>query len=206
LSSFDDAFRGYKVANYRRLERTADPEVTMATDQATVSQAIDLTFVEDFAESWLDAWNSQSAEKLFALMADDIVYDDAAWPTTMHGHTEVQPFLEHTWRAFPDLRFELVGSPLLAADEPRAAFYWRGYATHAGPIDPPGLAPTGKRMEIEGADFHEYRDGKLARLQIVFDMARAMRQLGALPEPGSRSERFAVGLANLQRRLGRSRS
>jgi steroid delta-isomerase-like uncharacterized protein len=178
----------------------------MATDQATVSKAVDLAFVEDFAERWLDAWNSQSAEKLFALMADDIVYDDAAWPTTMHGHAEVRPFLEHTWRAFPDLRFEPVGSPLLAADEPRAAFYWRGYATHTGPIDPPGLAPTGKRMEFEGADFHEYRDGKLARLQIVFDMARAMRQLGALPEPGSRSERFAVGLANLQRRLGRGRS
>ena len=44
-------------------------------------------------------------------------------------------------------------------------------------LDPPGLAPTGKRMEFDGADFHEYRDGKVARLRIVFDMAAGMRQL-----------------------------
>ena len=56
---------------------------------------------------------------------------------------------------------------------------------------------------IEGGDFHEYRDGKLVRLRIVFDMARAMRQLGALPEPGTGAERLAVRLANLQRKLRR---
>jgi len=178
----------------------------VATDQTTVAETVDLTFVEDFAGRWLEAWNSHDPEKLLALMTEDIIYDDSAWPKTMHGHAEVRQFLDHTWRAFPDLRFEPVGSPLIAADEPTAAFYWRGFATHAGPIDPPGLAPTGRRMEIEGADFHEYRDGKLSRLRIVFDMARAMRQLGALPEPGTRSERFAVALANLQRRLGRGRS
>jgi hypothetical protein len=54
---------------------------------------------------------------------------------------------------------------------------------------------------MEGGDFHEYRDGKLVRLRIVFDMAGAMRQLGTLPEPGTRGERLAIGLANLQRKL-----
>jgi steroid delta-isomerase-like uncharacterized protein len=173
----------------------------MATDQVTAAQTVDPAFVEDFAERWLEAWNSHDPEKLLALMTDDIVYDDSAWPKTMHGHGDVRAFLEHTWRAFPDLRFEPVGPPLVAAAEPKAAIYWRGFGTHTGPIDPPGLAPTGRRMEIEGGDFQEYRDGKVARLQIVFDMARAMRQLGSLPEPGTGAERFAVALANLRRKL-----
>lgn len=170
---------------------------------AIVAEPVDRVFVEEFAERWLDAWNSQDADKVLALMADDIVYDDSAWPNTMRGHADVRAFLEHTWRAFPDLRFEPIAGPFLDPREPRAAFYWRGYATHSGPIDPPGFAATGKRMEIEGGDFHEYRDGKLVRLRIVFDMARAMRQLGALPEPGTGAERLAVRLANLQRKLRR---
>jgi steroid delta-isomerase-like uncharacterized protein len=175
----------------------------MAVEQATATGAVDLAFVEDFAERWAQAWNSHDPEKLLALMTEDIVYDDSSWPTTMRGHTEVSAFLDWCWRAFPDLRFELVDPPMVAADEPKAALYWRGFGTNSGPMDPPGLAPTGKQMEIEGADFHEYRDGKVARLRIVFDMATVMRQLGTLPKPGSLMERLAVRLANLRRRRRR---
>jgi steroid delta-isomerase-like uncharacterized protein len=175
----------------------------MAANPVTTTETVDQVFVEDFAQRWLEAWNSHQPDRLLALMADDIVYDDSAWPTTMHGHGEVRQFLEHTWRAFPDLRFEAVEGPFLDPEEPKAAFYWRGFGTHAGPIDPPGVAATGKQMEIEGADFHEYRDGKVVRLRIVFDMARAMRQLGSLPEPGSGAERLGVALANLRAKLRR---
>lgn len=37
------------------------------------------------------------------LMTDDVVYDDAGWPTRMRGHAAVRGFLESTWRAVPDL-------------------------------------------------------------------------------------------------------
>jgi steroid delta-isomerase-like uncharacterized protein len=175
----------------------------MAQQEATLAEPVDQAFVDDFAQRWLEAWNSQDAEKVLGLMADDIVYDDSAWPDTMRGHGDVRVFLEHIWRAFPDLRFEPTDGPFLDPREPKAAFYWRGYATHRGPVDPPGLAATGKQIEFEGGDFHEYRDGKLVRLRIVFDMARVMRQLGALPDPGTREERLVVGLANLRGKLGR---
>jgi steroid delta-isomerase-like uncharacterized protein len=176
----------------------------MAQQEATLAEPADQAFVDDFAQRWLEAWNSQDAEKVLGLMADDIVYDDSAWPDTMRAHGDVRVFLEHIWRAFPDLRFEPTDGPFLDPREPKAAFYWRGYATHRGPVDPPGLAATGKQIEFEGGDFHEYRDGKLVRLRIVFDMARVMRQLGALPDPGTREERLVVGLANLRGRLGRN--
>ena len=175
----------------------------MAQKEATLAGPVDQAFVEDFLERWLEAWNSQDAEKVLGLMADDIVYDDSAWPDTMRGHGDVRAFLEFTWRAFPDLRFEPTDGPFLDPNEPKAATYWRGFATNSGPIDPPGLAATGKQIEFEGGDFHEYRDGKLVRLRIVFDMARAMRQLGALPDAGTREERLVVGLANLRGRLRR---
>jgi hypothetical protein len=49
-----------------------------------------------------------------------------------------------------DMRFEMVDGPYLHPTAPRACTYWRGSATHTGPIEPPGIAPTGRRIEFEG--------------------------------------------------------
>jgi hypothetical protein len=39
----------------------------------------------------------------------------------------------------------------------------------------------------------EYRDGRVCRLRICFDMLEASRQLGLLPPAGSRAERAMAG-------------
>jgi steroid delta-isomerase-like uncharacterized protein len=176
---------------------------TVAEAQPTVSAPVDRAFVEEFHQRWLEAWNSHDADKVLACLAEDIVYDDSGWPTTMRGHAEVREFLDYSWRGFPDMRYEKVDGPYLDPDAPRAAGTWRCFATHTGPLDPPGLAPTGKRIEFEGTEFDEFRDGKLVRLRGVFDMADCMRQLGVLPPTGSRAERLTMRLANLRTRLRR---
>jgi steroid delta-isomerase-like uncharacterized protein len=160
-------------------------------------------FVADFVPRWADAWNSHDPDRVLELMTGDITYDDSASPTTMRGHADVRTFLEYTWRAFPDLRFELVDGPFLHSDAPKATFHWRGTCTHSGPIDPPGIAPTGKRVEFEGFDLHEYRDGRVSRLLIVFDLAEFMRELGLLPASGSRGERVAAQLQRMTARFRR---
>jgi steroid delta-isomerase-like uncharacterized protein len=175
----------------------------MAQTQAMVAEPVDREFVEDFMPRWLEAWNSHDADRVLALMAEDIAYDDASWPVTMRGHAEVRPFLDFFWRAFPDVTFEPVGRPLVSTDETTASTYWLCRGTFGGPMDPPGFAPTGRRMELEGADFHNYRDGKVVRLRIVFDNSAVARQLGMLPESGSRAERLGVKLINLRNRLRR---
>jgi steroid delta-isomerase-like uncharacterized protein len=172
------------------------------SEQAVVTSEVpDQVWVRGFAERWVQAWNSHEPERLLALMTDDIVYDDSAWPKTMRGHADVREFLDHTWRAIPDLRFEVRHGPYVQASEPRAAFWWNGYGTHTGVLEPPGLAPTGKQMEFDGADFHEYRDGKVTRLRIVFDMAGLMRQLGVLPPTGGMQERILAKITNVRRKL-----
>ena len=98
------------------------------------------------------------------------------------------------------MRFELLEGPYLLGEN-KAAFWWRGTATLTGPLDPPGFAPTGKRFDIDGADFHEYRDGKVARLKIVFDNMDVGRQLGLLPAAGSRADRAGATAQRLAMRL-----
>lgn len=173
-------------------------------EQATAPQTIDTAWADEFAGRWVDAWNSREPERLLDLMTDDIVYDDSAWPQTMRGKAAVRVFLDYSWRAFPNLTFERLGGTHVASEGPRAAFWWRGEGTHTGPMEPPGIPPTGRRIEFEGADFHEYRDGRVARLRIVFDMADVGRQLGLMPEPGSSAERAMVGVQRLRARLKRS--
>ena len=170
----------------------------MAQQTTTTQGPVDRAWLDDFLERWDAAWDTHEPDRVLALMTDDIVYKDSAWPKPMRGHGG-RPRVPGV-RLDRDARRALRGDrgPVPAPDEPKAAFYWRGTGTHTGPIDPPGLAPTGKSVEFYGADFHEYRDGKVARLRIVFDMADLMRQFGVLPPAGSREERMMAKVTNLR--------
>ena len=160
-------------------------------------------FVREFAARFTGAWNACDPERVLELMDPEIVYDDSGWPTPMHGHDEVRPFMDYCWTAFPDLRFDVDQGPFLHATEPGAMFTWRSSATFTGRLDPPGYAPTGLRAEFTGADVHTYRDGRLIRLSVIFDAADFARQLGVLPVAGSRAEAVLTRLQRLQTRVAR---
>lgn len=151
-----------------------------------------IEWIREFVPRWLEAWNSHEADRLLVLMTDDIHYRDDGWHKTMRGHADVREFLDATWRATPDMTFELLAGPYVIPGESRAAFHWRGWGTHTGLLDPPGFAPTGRRWELDGVDFHEYRDERICKLRIAFDMMTASRQLGLMPETGGRAERALV--------------
>ena len=166
------------------------------TTHTAPTPGVDLEWLAGFGDQYLAAWNSHDADRLLACLADDIVYDDAAWPTQMRGHDDVRTFVTSVWRAMPDLTFEVVAGPYLLPGAAKAAFHWRGTGTFTGPLEPPGFAPTGRSIDIEGVDFHEYADGRISRLRIDCDMLEMSRQLGLMPPAGSSAER---AMATMQR-------
>jgi steroid delta-isomerase-like uncharacterized protein len=170
-----------------------------STSKQGQSQAFSLT---EFSARYLRAWNTHDEEGVLALLTPDVVYSDSSWPTTMRGHDEVRRFLRHAWRAFPDMRFELIDGPYTMGDN-KAAFWWRGNGTMTGRLDPPGFAATGKSWQVEGADFHEYRDGRISHLRIVFNLVEASQQVGLMPGPGSVGERVSVALQRLSMWMSR---
>ena len=173
----------------------------MITGRKTTSAVLDLDWLRDFVGRWEEGWNSHDPERLLGLMTEDIVYEDSAWPTTMRGHDDVRPFLESIWTAMPDLRFEFADGPFVKPGEQAAAFYWRGTGRFTGPLDPPGFAPTGKPLEFYGADFQEYRDGRVSQLRIVFDNMDVARKLGLLPAAGSRADRAGASAQRVAMKL-----
>jgi hypothetical protein len=94
-----------------------------------------------------------------------------------------------------------VDGPFLHQSAPKAAFYWEGSGTFTGPLDPPGLAPTGARVAFDGFDLHEYRDGRVCRLRITFDMLDVSRQIGMVPRQGSRAEKAGAAAQRLSVRV-----
>jgi steroid delta-isomerase-like uncharacterized protein len=162
---------------------------------------VDPSFLDKFRERFGAAWNSHQPERLLELMTEDIVYDDSAWPRTMRGHGDVREFLEFLWRALPDLEFQDLEGPFFSKEAPTVAFYWKGTGTFTGPLDPPGFAPTGARIAFEGFDLLEFRDDRVCRLRIVFDMMDVSRQIGVVPNPGSRVEEAGAAAQRLSVRV-----
>ena len=172
----------------------------MTQTGATQREELDREWLDDFIQRWEAAWNSHEPERLLELMTEDVVYDDSAWPRTMRGHADVREFLEFTWRAFPDLRFDMSDGPYITLWAAEGGLPLDRAGTHSGPIDPPGFAHTGKQVEFRGRTSTSTATPR-CRLRIVFDMMDVTRQLGLMPKPGSPVEKAGAAAQRLGRKV-----
>ena len=159
------------------------------SDSAAAEEAPSNEWIREFVRGWLDAWNSHEPDRVLGFLAEDVEMRDDSWPKPIRGHGQAREFLKALWRATPDMTFELLAGPYVIPGEPRASFHWRGRGTFTGLMDPPGFAPTGRAWEVDGVDFQDYRDGRISKLRVVFDLMTVSRQLGVMPAAGSRGER-----------------
>ena len=163
---------------------------------------LDERFAREFAERYGEVWNSQDAELIEPLVTEDIVWLDPALSEPARGVGEVKEFMRTSWIAFPDLRFT-PGPMWLDPHEDSMTWAWRMEGTNSGPLEPPGFAPTGRRIDIDGIDVWDFVDGRIQRYRAYYDMALVAQQLGVMPSPGSRGERVGVMLQRAQARFAR---
>ena len=120
---------------------------------------------------------------------------------TFTGRDAVVAFFDEMFRAVPDSRLEVRG---VITDGNVAAVEWTMRGTFSGGSFQ-GIRATGKRVELEGVDVIEVRDGAQYRNSIYYDGATFARQIGMLPPLGSRADRTMLALFNVRSRLRRSR-
>lgn len=159
--------------------------------------------LRQFVDRYTAAWNGCDTDAIAQLITDDIEWADPALPEPARGIAEVQEFMRVSHRAFADLRFSDPDPPACAANGDLVLWVWHMDGTHTGDIDPPGFAPTGRAISIDGIDQWLMRDGRIARYRAFYDMNGLARQLGIVPEAGSRAERGMVALQRLQARFRR---
>jgi steroid delta-isomerase-like uncharacterized protein len=170
----------------------------------TTSPLLDAVFLDDFSHRWIEAWNGRDGGALAALCTEDIEFYDPAIGT-IRGRAAVADWVGICARAFPDYRFEEPEPAYLSRDSAKAIVPWRMVGTNTGPLDPPGFAPTGRSFVIDGVDHWWFRDGLVERYRADYDLNGGLRQLGLVPESGSRGERALVRLQRLGARLRRGR-
>jgi steroid delta-isomerase-like uncharacterized protein len=111
---------------------------------------------------------------------------------TFSGRDAIVAFFKELFAAVPDSRLEV---HRVVAEEHVAAVEWTMRGTFSGgPFQ--GIRPTGRRVEIDGVDVIEVRDGLQYRNSIYYDGATFARQIGMLPPLGSRADRALLGLFN----------
>jgi steroid delta-isomerase-like uncharacterized protein len=165
--------------------------------------AIDPGELRPFAERYLDAWNSRDPSAVGACVTEDVFWEDPALPGPARGRQEVEAFVALTRTGFPDYEFSELAPPAIAEDGLTAYVPWVMTGTNTGPLDPPGFAATGKRIEIEGIDRWQFRGGRIARYRACYDFAEMARQLGLLPPRGGTLERMGASAQRLGARLRR---
>ncbi len=167
-------------------------------------------FLRRFCGLYLEAWNSHVPDRVLALATEDVLWEDPTIPGgRARGHAEVRSWLVSFWRAFPDMTFAFLDG---ASHEQPDALYvsgcgrrvaapWRCHGTLLGPLDPPGFAPTGRKLELAGVDLYAFRGGRVCHVRTITDLQDAARQAGLLPRAGGAGERIAVLLQRMRARL-----
>jgi len=118
---------------------------------------------------------------------------------TFSGPDAIVAFFEELFAAVPDARLEV---RRVVSDGDLAVVEWTMRGTFNGSSFQ-GIRPTGKRVEIEGVDVVEVRDGLQYRNSVYYDGATFARQIGMLPQLGSSADRAMLALFNLRARLPR---
>jgi steroid delta-isomerase-like uncharacterized protein len=171
--------------------------------EATTSTAADAQQLREVTERWMQGWNDQDADLLVAQLGDEFHYTDPAWPKPIADAAGVRAFTAACWRAMPDMHFSEPRGVFPSPDGRSACIPWHMTATLTGAFDPPGYAPTGDRIELDGVDIFELRDGRIARLATIYDAMEIGRAIGLIPPRGSRAERMGAKLQGLMARRRR---
>jgi steroid delta-isomerase-like uncharacterized protein len=118
---------------------------------------------------------------------------------TCRGPEEIARYFEDAFAAIPDFHMEI----LAIAEQGEDVFvHWRLTGTHEGPLL--GIAPTGKKLTIDGMDHFVIGDGSVRSNFIVFDQMQYARQIGMMPPDGSSADKAVKGAFNARTRLVRA--
>jgi steroid delta-isomerase-like uncharacterized protein len=130
-----------------------------------------------YAEAINEAWNSHDIEKVVRFYSADYIGEDVGQAAPLRGRDAVRNMLENYWRAFPDLKFDIIRALM---DGSRIVILWIGEGTHQGTIM--NIPPTGHKVRVRGVSIIDVQDGLVVNGQYIWDMAGMLRHMGLLPE------------------------
>jgi predicted ester cyclase len=164
-------------------------------------QQIDAPFAQHFLGRLYAAVNAHDGDAVAELCCEHVEWEDPGAPAILRGRDAVRRFhIDILFRAFPDMKVEMLDGPFLSLDGTGVASRLRLSGTMTGPMIPPGFAATGRPIAFETAEFSRFEGGLLARHTVILDMLDIARQIGAAPRAGSFGDRMGIWLQNVAAR------
>jgi steroid delta-isomerase-like uncharacterized protein len=144
--------------------------------------ATDAVIPADFADRWLAAWNSHDTEQVFALLDEDIIWDDRVfWYEVIHDREAMRPYMDKIWQAMPDVVFTEI-ERFTNADDTRGLVLFEQSGSGPAKLDPD------QRFRSHGCDIWlRFHQGRLAHYLGAYDIVGMLEQLGAIPARGRRT-------------------
>ena len=124
---------------------------------------------------------ARDADAVAALYAPDAVRYDPTAPQGMKGREAIRKYQEGLSKAFQEVSARTVS---VVSKGDMTAWEWDFSLTNTGPLEMPTgtLAPTNRRVRMQGATFYRFnREGLIAEQRDYFDIAGLMQQLGVKP-------------------------
>jgi len=113
-----------------------------------------------------------------------------------HGTDAIAAYFAEALAALPDWHMEVVA---LVEQGDDVFVHWHLTGTHSGAFQ--GIAPSGRAIALDGMDHFVLRDGVVVTNFVVYDQMQFARQIGMLPQDGSRGDRAAKAAFNAKSRL-----
>ncbi len=129
----------------------------------------------------VDAINARDLDSLDRWFHPDYVRHSQATPgVVVESLDAFKAFLEQDFASIPDSHMHL---DWVIAEGDMVAMYGTYAGTQTGQMGP--FAPSGRRMNIDFAAVHRFKNGKFAESWITWDNLTALQQLGHIPTPGA---------------------
>jgi steroid delta-isomerase-like uncharacterized protein len=135
--------------------------------------------VSEVCQRYFAAWNRHDPAGVAACFAADGTYTDPV-SGTISGQA-IADYVAGLIQAFPDLRFEVGTHGVVThgvVDPQTLAGQWRMLGTNRGSMR--GLPPTGRTIDVPGADFITVEDGAIRSVTGYFDAGAVPRQIGMM--------------------------
>jgi len=135
------------------------------------------TVIRSLVDDLICAWNARDLDRLIGYLDESVIWDD---PAMLYGpaigRQAVRKFSESILKAFPDFSYYIREPICIAASGERCIIPWEITATHTGYFDPPGFAPTNQVIRMQGVDVLQVANGKVTRIDTLFNVMSAAEQ------------------------------
>src|SRR5713101_5168174 len=126
-----------------------------------------------------EVWNNRKQDAVNQIIGSHHTNHDPNTPDLGNGPEGYKRLVSLYTTAFPDLRITIEDT---ISEDDKLVISWNVSGTHKGDLK--GIAPTNKKMSVEGITISRHANGKILESRVSWDALGMMQQLGVVPALG----------------------